>query len=262
VQFVVCFFGDRKVTVVWGKTPLEIMLGLYADNHIIFLFTEMSKLFCSSLSLVFFMLLTSCSQPENKHLPQSVKVIRSQRHEIIIDCHYSFTEAIAGSKAPKSILKELELITVQYYSMDGKIHQGQLLTNKKMVSRLIAMFRFMKKIKFHVARVIPVVKYNWNDELSMEANNTYSFCYRNPSYSKHARGMAIDINPFLNPLRWKKGYTYHSVKPIGAVYDSTAVGAFSVLHPVVLEFKKNGMYWGHNFNKKFDDHHFEIKGTV
>jgi hypothetical protein len=218
----------------------------------------MSRLLYFSLSLALFFLPVSCGQKQNNRLLHSCKKIHHKKNEIIVDCHYSFSEAIKGSKAPQNILNELQLITVQYYSMDGKVHQGQILTNKKMVTRLTTMFLFIKKIKFPIAQVIPAVKYGWNDELSMEANNTYSFCYRNPSYSKHARGMAIDINPLLNPLRWKKGYTYRSIKPAGAVYDSTVAGAFYVLNPVVLEFKRNGMHWGHNFHKKFDDHHFEI----
>ncbi|HEY6913102.1 MAG TPA: M15 family metallopeptidase [Paludibacter sp.] len=177
---------------------------------------------------------------------------------MIVDCNYTLEEAVAGSKAPKKILSQLQLINVQYYSTDGKIHQGQILTNRKMVNRLEVMFQFMKQVKFPVVHAIPVVKYNWNDDLSMQANNTYSFCYRNPSYSKHARGMAIDINPYFNPLRWKEGYTYRQNKPVGASYNPSVSGTFYDSNPVVLEFRKNGLRWGRTFSRKYDDHHFEM----
>ncbi|MDP4240408.1 MAG: M15 family metallopeptidase [Bacteroidota bacterium] len=112
--------------------------------------------------------------------------------------------------------------------------------------------------KFPVAHAIPVVKYHWDDDASMQANNTYSFCYRDISFSKHARGMAIDINPYFNPVRWKKGYEGHLNKPSGAHFNASIPGTFYRLNPVVQEFKKLGFRWGHNFTMKFDDHHFEI----
>ncbi|MDO9154062.1 MAG: hypothetical protein Q7U47_10225 [Paludibacter sp.] len=48
---------------------------------------------------------------------------------VIIDCNYTFEQATAGIKIPEHIIKNLRLITVKYYSMDGKIHQGQMITN-------------------------------------------------------------------------------------------------------------------------------------
>ena len=179
------------------------------------------------------------------------------KNEIIVDCHYTLEEAICGSKAPKSILNQLQIIDVYYYSTDGKIHKGQIITNKKVVTKLKILFSFILQHKFPIAHAIPIVKYNWDDNLSMQANNTYSFCYRDPSYSKHASGMAIDINPYFNPLRWKVGYQNRTIKPIGAHYDPAIPGTFYSLHPVVQEFRKFGFRWGHNFKEKFDDHHFE-----
>lgn len=209
--------------------------------------------FCFCLFVVLF----SCKS-ENKHIYFPEEHLNVTKNKIVTDCKYTFQEAIVGSKAPISIIKQLQLIDVQYYSTDGKVHQGQILTNKKLVSKLIALFLFMKQVKFPIAHAIPVVKYNWDDNLSMQANNTYSFCYRDPSYSKHAWGMAIDINPFFNPLRWKKGYEYRQNKPVGAIYDSTKAGTFYISNPVVAEFKRLGLRWGHNFKHKYDDHHFEI----
>jgi len=177
--------------------------------------------------------------------------------EVIIDCNYSFEEATAGTNAPKEVLNELTLIPVRYYSTDNKIHMGQLLTNKEIADNLIEIFDFILKLKFPIAHVIPIVKYDWDDNKSMTDNNSYSFCYRNTEFSKHAIGMAVDINPFFNPMRWKDDYKYRVNKPIGAVYNPARQGTFSASNPVVLEFEKHGFRWGHNFTTKFDDHHFE-----
>jgi hypothetical protein len=205
-----------------------------------------------------FIVLISCSQKKNdiKHLEN--KTTKSNLDSFIIDCKYTFDQAIAQSNAPKEILDQLQLIDVTYYSTDRKIHSGQVLTNKKLAKSLKIVFHFMFENKFPIAQAIPIVKYNWDDKLSMQANNTYSFCYRNISYSKHASGMAIDINPFFNPVRWKACFENRINRPIGANYDPAKPGTFYSLHPVVQEFKKLGFHWGHNFKEKFDDHHFEL----
>jgi hypothetical protein len=176
---------------------------------------------------------------------------------IITDCNYTFEEAISGTKAPKHIINQLELITVKYYSMDGKIHQGQVLVNKKIAKDIIEIFNLMLEVKFPVYQVIPIVRYEWNDEKSMDANNTYCFCYRNISFSKHALGLAIDINPRQNPLIWKEGYKHKKNVPKGVVYNPEISGTFTQDNPVVLKFKSMGYKWGHEFRRNSDTHHFE-----
>ena len=179
------------------------------------------------------------------------------KEAVLIDADYTFEQSIAGSKAPQTIIDELTLITVHYYSMDGKIHQGQLLANKQIANELRELFKEILQLKFPIAKVIPAVKYNWNDEASMNDNNSYCFCYRNISYSKHAQGMAIDINPWQNPNRWKAAYSYRKDMPVGAVYNPQAPGTLHDKHPVVALFKAKGYLWGRHFKRNFDDHHFE-----
>lgn len=216
----------------------------------------MNKLLTFSTLFLFFCLL-SCSNDRNDNKKIISKPNAKLKEKIIIDCHYTFDESIAGSNAPKEILNQLQLITVKYYSTDGKIHQGQILTNKKIVHELLELLKFMFQQHFPIAQAIPIVKYEWNDDLSMKANNTSSFCYRNASYSKHATGMAIDINPYFNPVRWKSGYEHRIDKPIGAIYNPKVSGTFYDSHPVILKFKAFGFRWGHSFKRNYDDHHFE-----
>lgn len=175
--------------------------------------------------------------------------------DTIIDAGYTFGEAISGTKAPPEIIGQLELFDVIYLSSDGKIHQGQILSNKQIAGEIRELFRYMLEERIVVEKAIPVVRYNWNDSLSMDDNNSYSFCYRNITYSKHAHGMAIDINPRFNPVQWKRRNRPN--QPEGAVSDTTVNGTFYPGHPVVKEFRKKGFRWGHTFSKYHDDHHFE-----
>jgi len=205
------------------------------------------------------LLLTGCrKKSERSSVSFSKKTVVHHENKVIKDCDYTFQEAVAGCNAPSRILNELELINVRYYSTDGKIHEGQLLTNKNIAGDLKDIFDSVLRYKFPVKQVVPVVKYGWDDDLSMADNNTYSFCYRNVDFSKHAYGMAVDINPFFNPVRWKYPYSlHHANKPGGAVRDTTRNGTFYAGHPLVELFRKKGFRWGHTFTQKFDDHHFE-----
>lgn len=176
-------------------------------------------------------------------------------NDTIIDADYSFEEAIAGAGAPQNIIDQLALFEVFYLSTDGKIHRGQILSNKEIAEDISTIFRFMLEEEFVIGKAIPIVKYDWNDSLSMDDNNSYSFCYRDITYSKHATGIAIDINPRFNPLRWKTENRLN--QPEGAVLDTTVNGTLYPGHPVVDEFRKLGFRWGHSFTKFHDDHHFE-----
>ncbi|OIP83013.1 MAG: hypothetical protein AUK44_06360 [Porphyromonadaceae bacterium CG2_30_38_12] len=212
-------------------------------------FLKNAVLFTIIISLI------ACHQQVETTTQPIVQIQRPER--VIVDCHYTLAQALEDTKAPQSIQNQLTLITVHYYSMDGKLHQGQLLTNKLISSDLREIFKEIYQSKFPIKQVIPIVKYNWNDDLSMLANNTYSFCYRNASYSKHATGMAIDLNPMQNPVRWKPAFTYRKNKPVGAVYNPRNRGTLTEESQIVLLFKEKGFFWGRNFQRNYDDHHFE-----
>ncbi|HTN69333.1 MAG TPA: M15 family metallopeptidase [Dysgonamonadaceae bacterium] len=214
------------------------------------------------ICLFFVLLFDACNQKEDSHKNETsnrdrINVVEKwiEPDTIIIDSKLSFEEAIEGSNAPQAVIDELELIDVTYISTDEKLHQGQILTNKKLVPDLRELFQFMLEQDFVIERAIPIIAYDWSDSLSMADNNSYSFCYRNITYSYHAKGLAIDINPRFNPLRWKNKDLPN--EPIGAVLDTTVNGTLYPNHPVVKEFRKRGFRWGHTFSKYWDDHHFE-----
>lgn len=175
---------------------------------------------------------------------------------VIIDSDMTFDEAIAGINIPESIKNNLILIDVQYYSFDDKLHQGQLLVHKSAAKDLIEIFELIKEIKFPVQKVVPIVKYGWNDDVSMRANNTSAFNYRKLRdaniVSYHSKGLAIDINPLQNP-HIKRGKTI----PEGAVYDKSQPGTLTDSSRVVKEFRKRGWMWGGFWRSSKDYQHFE-----
>ncbi|ROL61303.1 M15 family peptidase [Bacteroidetes/Chlorobi group bacterium ChocPot_Mid] len=179
--------------------------------------------------------------------------------EVIIDSDMTFEESVEGTKAPQNVINDLVLLNVKYYSFDNKLHQGQLLVNKEVETDVKEIFDTILKIKFPINKVIPIVKYGWDDDSSMADNNTSAFCYRfvagTSRLSNHALGRAIDINPFNNPVIYENG----RISPEGAIYNSKMSYTFTKDNPIVIEFLKRGWRWGGNFESFKDYHHFDKK---
>jgi len=180
------------------------------------------------------------------------------KQEIILDCNYTFEEAIKGIEIPNSISKQLTLISVEYYSFDDRLHKGQLVVNKKAAKDIEEIFNFIKESKFPIDKVIPAVKFNWDDDASMNDNNTVAFNYRKVKGSKvlsaHSYGMAIDINPLQNPHI--KGKV---IQPDKGKYNVNASGTIIRDSKLVKEFVKRGWQWGGRWKSSKDYQHFEKK---
>lgn len=181
----------------------------------------------------------------------------NSQEEIIIDSDMKFEEAIKGTKAPDSIIKNLVLLDIKYVSFDGKMHKGQLVIHKDLAEEVKEIFNFILEEKFPIAKMIPIVKYDWSDDKSMEDNNTSAFNYRfvagTTRLSNHSFGRAIDINPFFNPVIYPNGKKV----PSRAKYEPDKPGRLHENHKIVKEFKNRSWRWGGNFSKYADLHHFD-----
>lgn len=180
-----------------------------------------------------------------------------QHDTIIMDSRMSFSEAIAGTKAPDGVIRELCLVDVLYYSFDGKLHQGQLIVHQCVRQDVEEIFALIKRERFPVARAIPIVRYGWSDNESMADNNTSAFNYRRVAgtrrLSRHATGHAMDINPIQNPVIYQTG----RISPKDSVYEPGTAGTLSEDSPVVRAFMDRGWCWGRHFRTMMDHHHFQ-----
>ncbi len=191
---------------------------------------------------------------------QQTKIERSEMKDstsaIIVDSDYSLEEALEGINIPPRVRRDLVIVKVQYYSFDNNLHQGQIVISQDLKNDIEKIFTKIKKEKFPVAKAVPIVRYNWNDEKSMEDNNTSAFNYRfiagTKKLSNHSFGKAIDINPLLNPYIRKDLH-----QPEGSVYDPSQPGTITKDSFLVKEFKKLGWDWGGDWKDRKDYQHFE-----
>jgi len=181
----------------------------------------------------------------------------SERSIPISDSAMTFAEAVSGCPAPETILAALRLIDVSYRGFDGKLHEGQLLIHYSVEQDIREIFTLIRETRFPLNSVIPIVRHNWSDEASMAANNSSAFNYRfvagTQRLSRHASGLAVDLNPLQNPVIYKSGATL----PPGAVYQPETDGALSESSPVAQAFQQRGWRWGGHFQHVRDYHHFE-----
>ena len=84
------------------------------------------------------------------------------------------------------------------------------MVNQKIAYPVMRAFYQLYKWEYPIERVRLVDDFDGDDEASMEANNTSAFNYRTvegrDELSKHALGMAIVINPLMNPYVREDGY--------------------------------------------------------
>ncbi len=183
--------------------------------------------------------------------------------EVIVDSKLSEAEALKQNPAficPPEILKRQKVLEVVYYSFDGKLHRGQIVIHEELQNEVMEAFDLMRKIKFPLTSVIPIAdkRFKWNDIRSMGADNSSGFNYRKvlgtDRLSNHARGRAIDINPFLNPYYPKIG---GEALPKGASYDISKPGTLVASDEIVSFFRERGWTWGGYWKNVKDYQHFE-----
>jgi hypothetical protein len=184
----------------------------------------------------------------------------------IIDSAMTYEEALEGLSVncPLYIKNRQILISVKYYSFDNKVHQGQLVIDRDLEDDIKFAFQEALREKFPVNSVIPMSHISfrrnrlWDDNLSMEANNTSCFNYRtitdSQGLSLHASGRAIDINPMQNPyIRGNK------ILPVNSNYNPYIRGTLTGENIIVRSLVSRGWEWGGNWTALKDYQHLEKK---
>ncbi|MGD1007379.1 MAG: M15 family metallopeptidase [Ignavibacteriaceae bacterium] len=181
-----------------------------------------------------------------------------QKDTVIIDSDITLSQALANNSIPDALKNKLDIVGVYYYAFDNKLHKGQIVIRKELSKDIKEIFMEIKDSHFPINKVVPIIKYNWSDIASMEDNNSSAFNYRKVKNTKlissHAKGIAIDINPLLNP-QIKHG----RVTPPAIVYDPSKPGTLTAHSIVVRAFIKRGWQWGGLWQTTKDYQHFEKK---
>ncbi|MDQ1724322.1 MAG: hypothetical protein QOG52_1350 [Frankiaceae bacterium] len=182
----------------------------------------------------------------------------SQRRVTAADLPHSWRR---GCPVAPSALRAL---TLRFYGFDGHSHLGVLVVAASSVTNVVAVFRQLYAQRFPVRRMIPVDAYGGSDDRSVAADNTAGFNCRKAvttgpaSWSMHAYGLAIDIDPVENP--YIEGGRV--IPPAGSAFVNRSRVRPGMARPgstVVSAFARRGWKWGGTWSDP-DYQHFSTNG--
>lgn len=154
-------------------------------------------------------------------------------------------------------IQDLHHLRLNYIDYEGKKQIGELLVHKTISEDVITIFKELYEAKYPIQSMRLYSDFDGKNSLE-EANNTTSF-YCKPKagkrkISKHAFGLAIDINPMQNPYKGKHLWPQGAKKNLER--DSTTPGLITTQTKIFEIFTKHGWKWG-GLNKHSDYMHFE-----
>jgi hypothetical protein len=102
-------------------------------------------------------------------------------------------------------LEDLRYVTVAFWGFDGGRHTGELVVHRDVAEEVVWVFARLHEARFPIEQMRLVSGGDLEAPPTGDGNNTAAFVCRavrqGGSWSAHAYGLAIDVNPFHNPYR-------------------------------------------------------------
>ncbi|MGB8362324.1 MAG: M15 family metallopeptidase [Acidimicrobiia bacterium] len=98
---------------------------------------------------------------------------------------------------------ELRYLTMTHVGFDGEFHIGEMIVNASVADDVVEVFRKLFEARFPIELMRVITAEEIDAPPTGDWNDTTSFVCRpavgSSSWSQHAYGLAIDVNPFHNP---------------------------------------------------------------
>ena len=161
---------------------------------------------------------------------------------------------------------DLRHIRALHWDYDEKIHIGEMVCNKLIADKVARILRQLFDAKYPIQRMLLPDVYGADDETQMRDNNSSCFCYRaiagTTKLSKHARGLAVDINTLYNPYYKDREDGSRFIQPATAAEycDRTKEFPYKIDHEDLCFrlFTEAGFEWGGDWTTCKDFQHFEL----
>lgn len=162
---------------------------------------------------------------------------------------------------PRSDLRYLLFL---HRNLDGQAVMGEMVVNRQIADDVLEIMQQLFNESYPIEQARLIDYYDADDEKSMAANNTSCFNWRvktgSGNISKHAMGMAVDINPLYNPY-YRFPSVDETIQPASAEPYMDRMWDF----PYKIEegdachrlFTEHGFKWGGSWNSLRDYQHFE-----
>ena len=160
--------------------------------------------------------------------------------------------------------EELRYVSVLYCDFQQTTQTGEIICNTPTAEDIVEIFYELYQASYPLENLRLIDEYNADDDLSCQDNNTSSFCYRtvagSKKLSKHAQGLAIDINPFYNPyITYPDGIPTIKLQDTAVYADRSAEFIAKIDHDDLAYrlFTEHGFTWGGDWNSVKDYQHFQ-----
>ena len=163
-------------------------------------------------------------------------------------------------------LSDLRRVESPVLGIDGSTHTGALVVHKDVALGASRILSKLYAAKFPVESMIPMEAFGGDDDRSTMANNSSAFNCRpltgGRTFSEHAYGRAIDINPVQNPYVRADGTVLDPAAKrfIDRVAIADEPGVIVADGVVVKIFGSEGWKWGGLFKRTKDYQHFSSTG--
>ncbi|MCB1017690.1 MAG: M15 family metallopeptidase [Acidimicrobiales bacterium] len=160
-------------------------------------------------------------------------------------------------------LDQLRYVTVTFWGFDGDHHRGELLVHADAAAPLVEVFRALDAARYPIEEMRVVAAPELDLAPTGDGNNTTAFVCRPvrgaTSWSQHAYGLAVDVNPFLNPYV-KGGLVLPELASAYTDRTRTDPGVLHADDPAVRAFAAIGWGWGGDWSSLKDYQHFSANG--
>ena len=161
-------------------------------------------------------------------------------------------------------LRELRVIRMTYRGFDHDWHWGRLVVHRWYTDEMIRVFRRLYAERYPIRSMRLVDHFGADDMRSMRADNTSAFNCRWRAgicctWSQHAFGRALDLNPVENPYVFSGGFS----PPNGAPFLDRSRHRRGMVHHhdrVWWAFHAVGWEWGGDWSGEKDYQHFSVNG--
>ena len=175
-------------------------------------------------------------------------------------------EPIPDGENPYIGRDDLRHIRALHWDYDNQMHVGEMVCNKVIAERVVNILRQLFDAKYPIERMVLPDVYDADDETQMRDNNSSCFCFRviagSTKLSKHARGLAIDINTLYNPYYRDLDDGTRIIQPAtGEPYcDRSWDFPYKIDHEDLCFrlFTEAGFEWGGDWTTRKDFQHFEL----
>ncbi len=167
-------------------------------------------------------------------------------------------------------LGDLRYLKMLHFNFDDEVQVGEMITNEVIAAEVIDIFYNLFLNRYQICSMYLVDEF-WtgdgveSDDASIEADNTSCFNYRRATdaenLSRHAFGMAIDLNPYENPFIYVHADGTFSCDHEGS-YAYIDNRSSDMPHVITHEdlayrlFTAHGFTWGGDWSSPIDYQHF------